>query len=142
MNTELLFSSGSAALFPEARPVLETLSEILRDLPVRVHVEGFTDNVPISTPTFPSNWELSGARASSVIRLFVENGLNPAKMAAVGFGEHRPVSDNDTPEGRSQNRRVTIVILADFDRRVGQAAEPASLREGVDRSPASSLEDR
>jgi chemotaxis protein MotB len=142
MNTELLFSSGSAALFPEARPILETLSDILRDLPVRIHVEGFTDNVPINTPAFPSNWELSGARASSVIRLFVENGLNPEKMAAVGFGEYRPISDNDTPEGRSQNRRVTIVILADFNRREGQAAEPASLREGMDRSSASPLEDR
>lgn len=138
INTELLFASGSAALFPEARPVLDTLSDILRDLPVRVHVEGFTDNLPISTPAFPSNWELSGARASSVIRLFAENGLNPAKMAAIGFGEHRPVSDNDTPEGRSQNRRVTIVILADFDRRVGQVAEPESLREDVDRRPEAS----
>lgn len=139
INTELLFASGSAALFPEARPVLDTLSDILRDLPVRVNVEGFTDNLPISTPAFPSNWELSGARASSVIRLFAENGLNPAKMAAIGFGEHRPITDNDTPEGRSQNRRVTIVILADFDRRVGQVAEPESLREDVDRSPEASL---
>jgi chemotaxis protein MotB len=142
INTELLFASGSAALFPEARPVLDTLSDILRDLPVRINVEGFTDNLPISTPAFPSNWELSGARASSVIRLFAENGLNPAKMAAVGFGEHRPISDNDTPEGRSRNRRVTIVILADFDRRVGEAAQPESLREDVDRGPEASLLER
>jgi chemotaxis protein MotB len=142
INTELLFASGSAALFPEARPVLDTLSDILRDLPVRINVEGFTDNLPISTPAFPSNWELSGARASSVIRLFAENGLNPAKMAAVGFGEHRPISDNDTPEGRSRNRRVTIVILADFDRRVGEVAQPESLREDVDRGPEASLLER
>lgn len=139
INTELLFASGSAGLYPEARPILETLSDILKDLPVRVNVEGFTDNLPINTPAFPSNWELSGARASSVIRLFVENGLNPAKMAAIGFGEHRPISDNDTAEGRSQNRRVTIVILADFDRRVGQVAEPESLREDMERSPEAPL---
>lgn len=129
INTSLLFASGSAEIFPEARPVLDELSGILEDLPVRVHVEGFTDDVPISTAQFPSNWELSAARASSVLRLLVENGLDPTTMAAIGFGEYRPIADNETPEGRRQNRRVTIVILADHAPRLDRRLDPGALRD-------------
>ena len=133
INTSFLFSSGSADIFPEARPILEELAEILSDLPVRVHVEGFTDDVPISTPVFPSNWELSAGRASSVLRLLADRGLDPTRMAAIGFGEHRPIADNDTPEGRQQNRRVVIVVLADQRPRVNDALPADVLRDGLDR---------
>lgn len=136
INTSLLFASGSADLFPDARPVLEDLAEILGAFPVRIHAEGFTDDVPINTPSFPSNWELSAGRAATVIRLFAENGLDPTTMAAIGFGEHRPIADNDSAEGRMKNRRVTIVILAEARPREDLPLEPESLREGLDRAQA------
>ena len=135
INTSLLFASGSAELFADARPVLEELAGILGPFPVRIHAEGFTDNVPINTPAFPSNWELSAGRAASVIRLFAENGLDPTTMAAIGFGEYRPIADNAFAEGRMKNRRVTLVILAQKRPRSDRSLEPDSLREGLDRSP-------
>ncbi len=138
INTSLLFDSGSAQIFPEARPILEEVGEILRDLPVRVHVEGFTDDVPISTPAFPSNWELSAGRAASVLRLLADHGLDPVRMAAIGFGEHRPIADNGTPEGRQQNRRVVIVVLADERPRAQTASSPKSLHDDLDRRPGPS----
>lgn len=133
INTSLLFASGSAALYPQALPILEELAVILKDLPVRVHVEGFTDDVPISTPVFPSNWELSAGRASSVLRLLVERGVDPTQMAAIGFGEYRPIADNDTPEGRQQNRRVVIVVMADQRPRAHGGLPSENLRDDIDR---------
>lgn len=73
-------------------------------------MEGHTDTLPISTPYFPSNWELSAVRASSVVRLFVESGVAPARLTAAGYADQRPVADNSTAEGRARNRRVTILI--------------------------------
>ncbi len=134
INTSLLFASGSADLFPEAGPVLQELAEILGAFPVRIHAEGFTDDVPINTPSFPSNWELSAGRAATVIRLFAENGLDPTTMAAIGFGEHRPIADNDSAEGRMKNRRVTIVILAAPQVREDQPLEPEGLHEDLERT--------
>jgi chemotaxis protein MotB len=133
INTSLLFASGSAQLSAEAAPVLEELAGILRDFPARIRVEGFTDTVPISTPVFPSNWELSAARAASVVHLFSRNDVDPTRMAAIGYGEFRPVASNDTPEGRRQNRRVTIVVLADGDMRMEEATRPEALREDMER---------
>lgn len=111
IKTSILFASGSARLEQTALAVLEKLAEILRGFPNPIEVEGFTDNLPISTPAFPSNWELSAARAASVVHLFMNQGVRPGRMAAIGYGEHRPIADNDTPEGRNRNRRVVIVIL-------------------------------
>lgn len=133
INTSLLFASGSAQLSRDAVPVLERIASILRDYPARINVEGFTDTVPISTPVFPSNWELSAARAASVVHLFNRNGLDPTRMAAIGFGEYRPVASNETAEGRRQNRRVTIVVLADRRPRLDDATTPESLRDDMDR---------
>jgi chemotaxis protein MotB len=113
IKTSILFASGSARLFGEAVPVLEELAGILARFPNPVQVEGFTDNVPISTLAYPSNWELSAARAASVVHLFTRAGVLPERMVAIGYGEYRPVADNDTPEGRAKNRRVVIVIPAD-----------------------------
>lgn len=115
INTDLLFPVGIAQVAAAATPTLERLADILQPLPNRIRIEGHTDDVPISTPRFPSNWELSAARASSVVRLFQERGVAPARMAVIGLGEFRPAGDNTSLEGRNRNRRVTIVVLADND---------------------------
>ncbi len=112
IRDSVLFPSGSARLQDEAIPILRELARILQQFPNPLRIEGHTDNIPIHTVVYPSNWELSAARAASVIRLFEQAGIDPTRMVAQGYGEFRPVADNDTPEGRAQNRRVTIVVLA------------------------------
>ncbi len=121
INTSILFGSGSARLESTAVPVLESLAQILSRFPNPIHVEGFTDAVPINTLAYPSNWELSAARAASVVNLFTRSGIEPTRMAAIGYGEFRPVADNSTEEGRARNRRVVLVIEAGADAR-GQVA--------------------
>ena len=111
IKTSILFPSGSASLQHEALPVLSQIAKILKDFPNPIRVEGFTDSVPINTKAFPSNWELSAGRAASVVHLFTGEGIEPKRMAAVGFGEYRPIADNSTPDGRNKNRRVVILIL-------------------------------
>ena len=113
IKSSILFTSGSAALAPKARPVLKEVASILGKFHNQVQVEGFTDNVPIANETFPSNWELSAARAASVVHLFAESGLKPERMSAIGYGEYKPVASNDTVSGRSQNRRIGVVLLSD-----------------------------
>ncbi|MDX1519100.1 MAG: flagellar motor protein MotD [Gammaproteobacteria bacterium] len=112
INNNVLFPSGSARLNSEALPILISLSEVFKTFNNAIQVEGFTDNEPIRTTAFPSNWELSAARAASVVHLFMKAGIEPDRMVAVGYGEHRPVASNDTEEGRRRNRRVVIVIPA------------------------------
>jgi chemotaxis protein MotB len=107
-----LFPSGQATISPQSAKVLGDVAKILAPLPNPVRVEGFTDNVPISSAQFPSNWELSAARAGSVVRLFEENGLPAPRMVAVGRGENLPVASNDTDAGRTKNRRVQITVLS------------------------------
>lgn len=109
-NSQLLFDSASAVLDQQYRPVLIEIAEILGTMDNAIDVEGFTDDVPIETERFPSNWELSAARAVAVIRLLAEKGVEPSRMVAVGYGPHRPAASNDTAEGRARNRRVIIVI--------------------------------
>ena len=87
IKSSLLFPSGGSDLVPASIPVLQKLSKIFRELPNRIHVEGFTDNQPINTVIFPSNWELSTARAAAVVRLFESNGIAASRMAAIGYGE-------------------------------------------------------
>ena len=117
LKTSILFASGEARLKPSAVTTLTEIAGILTTLPNPVQVEGFTDNVPISTSQFPSNWELSAARAASVVHLFTQNGVNPERMIAIAYGEHRALDSNDTPEGRSRNRRVVLVIPTKEDAR-------------------------
>lgn len=112
INTSILFDSGSASLENDALPVLKQLADVLKKYPNAIQVEGFTDNVPIDTSMFPSNWELSAHRAASVVHLFMDQGVQPDRMAAIGYGEYRPIADNATAEGRRKNRRVVVVILA------------------------------
>ncbi|WP_353684490.1 OmpA family protein [Thermodesulfovibrio sp. 3907-1M] len=107
----LLFSSGSAELKPEAYDALTRIAEKLKEIPGKVAIEGHTDNVPISSSIYKSNWELSAARASSVLHFLLQKGLNPDRFMIAGYGEYRPVASNDTEEGRAKNRRVELIIL-------------------------------
>ncbi len=113
IKDSVLFPSGSAQLQPRAIPALQQVAGILREAANPVRVEGFTDNVPINTLLYPSNWELSTVRAASVVRLFTREGIAPERLSALGYGEFRPVATNDTAAGRAQNRRVVLVVLAD-----------------------------
>jgi len=111
IKTSVLFTSGKADLTAAAKPVLLKVAKVLERHPNPLQVEGFTDNVPINTRIFPSNWELSAARAASVVHLFARMGVKPEQMAAVGYGEFRPIADNKTADGRQRNRRVVVVVL-------------------------------
>lgn len=120
MKSQMLFESGSARLSPQAMPALEGLARVLGPAGNAVRVEGHTDNRPISTLQFPSNWELSAARAASVVHFLTRVGIEPGRMAAIGYAEHRPIGENATDEGRQRNRRVTLIIL-------GTKANPVTL---------------
>ncbi|MET0064943.1 MAG: flagellar motor protein MotD [Candidatus Thiodiazotropha sp.] len=111
MKDKMLFASASAHLSRTAATALREISEVLAVVPNAVQVEGNTDNRPISTEEFPSNWELSAARAASVVHLMTRYGIDPGRLSAVGYAEHRPVAGNDTAEGRAKNRRVSLVIM-------------------------------
>ncbi|MCP5305685.1 MAG: flagellar motor protein MotD [Chromatiaceae bacterium] len=113
MKDRMLFGSGNAQLSHQVLPVLREMAQTLGRIPSRLLVEGHTDNVPISTAAFPSNWELSAARAASVVHFLARAGVDPQRMSAVGLGEYRPLAENTTVEGRAANRRVTVVVLAD-----------------------------
>jgi chemotaxis protein MotB len=113
INASVLFASGQASLEPGSVKALRAVGGVLAQVPNDVQVEGFTDNTPINTIAFPSNWELSTARASSVVRLLAESGAPSERLVAVGYGEFRPIDINSTPEGRARNRRVTIMILSE-----------------------------
>ena len=110
INASVLFAPGDARLDIAAARALIAVADILVPTDFPLTVEGHTDNVPISNVAFPSNWELSTVRAASVVRLFIEAGIDPRRLSAIGYADQRPVSDNATPEGRQQNRRVAITI--------------------------------
>ncbi len=110
INASVLFAPGEARLDLGAVRALAAVGRIIAPTDFPIVVEGHTDNIPISTPQFPSNWELSGARASSVVRLFIEVGVDPRRLTATGYADQRPVSDNAAPDGRQRNRRVAITI--------------------------------
>lgn len=113
---DILFESGSATLGADGRGTLNEVATVLAGIDDRVfQVEGHTDNVPIATARFPSNWELSTARALSVVRLLVDQGVSPEALSGAGYGEFRPVASNDTPESRRRNRRIEIVMLPNLD---------------------------
>ncbi len=118
IKSRMLFRTGSAVLSLEALAVLDKVARILAPDDHEIQVEGHTDNVPIRTRQYPSNWELSAARAASVVHFLAGKGIAPARMAAIGYGEYRPIADNATTEGRQKNRRVSLVIL-------GRGVDPA-----------------
>jgi len=124
INTNFLFASGSSTVASEAVPVIRQLAGLLHNAGVRLQVEGHTDSVPISTAQFPSNWELSAGRAASVVHLMSAYGINPGYMAAVGYGEHRPVADNNSADGRRKNRRVVIIVMSGQEKERELASSP------------------
>jgi chemotaxis protein MotB len=108
---KVLFPSGSATLSKDGKATLGKVAEAFKDLKDRiVRVEGHTDDVPIKSAAFPSNWELSTGRALAVVRFLQSAGVDPAKLAAAGYGEWQPIAPNDTAEGRAQNRRIEISL--------------------------------
>ncbi|MBV9826685.1 MAG: OmpA family protein [Alphaproteobacteria bacterium] len=112
INDVLLFSSGKAQLTSDALPLIDQVAGILKGLPYQIQVNGFTDNAPIHNPQFDSNWDLSATRAISVVKRFVSAGVDPGLIVGAGFGEYHPVVSNSTPEGKAQNRRVSIVVVS------------------------------
>ncbi len=146
LNSSLLFGSGDAMPSDNAFAIIDKVAAILKPFANPVHVEGFTDNQPIRTAQYPTNWELSSARAASIVRLLAMGCVNPGRMASVGYGEYQPVTGNDTPEGRARNRRVVLVISRNLEVRrsltstgAANATPDAALRRaGTQSAPASS----
>jgi chemotaxis protein MotB len=110
ISEPLLFETGQAEIKAEANAILAAIAEILIPLPFEVRIEGHTDNIPISTARFPSNWELSYARSLALTSRFIEHGVAPARFQVIGYGEFRPMADNTTAQGRAINRRVEIFV--------------------------------
>lgn len=125
INASVLFKSGEAVLQPQSSEALAAVAEVLKQVDNPIQVEGHTDNIPIKSPSFPSNWELSSSRAGSVVRLFTERGVPAARMVAIGYADNRPVDTNATPDGRSRNRRVNVLILNE----VGGVASEITLQD-------------
>lgn len=136
IRTDVLFPSGVASLSTPAQGILSSMASILAPFGNALRIEGFTDNVPIATAAFPSNWELSAARAASVARLFAEHGINPDRLGIVGWGEVRPIADNATTEGRNQNRRVLVVVMGGREQ---PAQRPTRNLQDLAADPASPL---
>lgn len=114
MKEAILFEPGSATLKDEGLDVLKKLEGLIGNFKNDLVVEGYTDDVPMSSPKFPTNWELSTARAVSVVRYLSEmEGVEPERLSAVGYGEYRPIKPNDSAENRASNRRVNILIIFD-----------------------------
>jgi len=111
LKEAVLFDSGSAELKVQAKKILKGVIDELKKLPNDIIVEGHTDNVPIRSGIYRSNFELSMARAYSVIKFMQDEGIDPKRLSGIGYGEYKPIADNSTPEGRAKNRRIEISIL-------------------------------
>ncbi len=143
INADILFPSGAGEFAPVAEPVLDKLAEVLKPFPNPIRVEGHTDDRPIRTTEFPSNWELSAARAASVVHQFMRQGIDPLRLEIVGFGEFHPRQSNDTNEGRNANRRVVVLVLEEVAPGATVTARttdqtPENAAAGVDLADASS----
>ncbi len=146
INADILFPSGAGEFSAAAAPVLDKLAEVLKPFPNPIRVEGHTDDRPIRTAAFPSNWELSAARAASVVHEFTKAGIDPLRLEIVGFGEFRPRQPNDSVEGRNANRRVAILVLEEIPPAstlsAGSSANPAAGGAGVVTADAAAPDDR
>ncbi len=112
INASILFGAAEAKLNPESIQILQPIADILKDQSQLIHVAGYTDNKVINNAYYPSNWELSAARASSVVRLLIDAGIDSKRLAAVGNADNQAIATNATPEGRMRNRRVQLSIMA------------------------------
>lgn len=110
INDSLLFAPGQARLESASVNAMLGVAQVVASSDFPVTIEGHTDDIPISTPQFPSNWELSAVRATTVLRLFVDAGVSASRLTAIGYGDQHPVESNSTPDGRARNRRVNILI--------------------------------
>ncbi|NHN39403.1 flagellar motor protein MotD [Pseudomaricurvus alcaniphilus] len=136
LKSSVLFDSAEATPTLQARSIFADIAALLGKFDNPVQVEGFTDNVPINNTRYPSNWELSAARATAAVKLLVEGGIAPERLAAVGYGEYRPVADNATVEGRAANRRVVLMIAREKVERpnvqteaeISRAVEPPAVQ--------------
>lgn len=124
LKSELLFKPGAANIQLEAELILQDIATVLVDYDTTVRVEGFTDNKPIQSDRFPSNWELSAGRAAAVVKMLARMGLDPHKLAAVGYGEFQPKASNVTEAGRAANRRVVLMVSRTSPLRVDLSAAP------------------
>lgn len=125
INDSILFPLGQARLQPASGSALLAIAQVLSASDFPITIEGHTDNAPISTPQFPSNWELSAVRATTVLRLFNDGGIGSERLTAIGYGETRPIETNTTPEGRARNRRVSILIDSN------RPEEPTEIAQGA-----------
>ncbi|TFV93897.1 flagellar motor protein MotD [Oxalobacteraceae bacterium OM1] len=114
INASVLFATGEAKLSGDSSEALRAVAAVLKDDDHAIRVEGHTDSVPIRTAVFPSNWELSSVRASSVVRLMIDSGIDERRLTAVGYAATQPVGPNETAEGRMRNRRVVVMILSNI----------------------------
>ena len=147
INADILFPSGAGEFTPAAEPVLDKLAEVLKPFPNPIRVEGHTDDRPIRTAAFPSNWELSAARAASVVHQFTKQGVDPLRLEIVGFGEFHPRQPNDTNEGRNANRRVVVLVLEEVMPGAPMTARttdktPETAAPGVELADSSTAENR
>ncbi len=147
INTDILFPSGAGEFAPTAEPVLDKLAQVLKPFPNPIRVEGHTDDRPIRTASFPSNWELSAARAASVVHQFTRQGIDPLRLEIVGFGEFHPRQPNGTIEGRNANRRVVVLVLEEVSAGAPVTARttdqtPATAGPGVEMADSSSAANR
>ena len=125
LSNDVLFDSGKTDLKEVGKKTLTEIAQVLRTMPERrFQVAGHTDNVKISTPRFPSNWELSTARAVEVVKLLVDAGMDSRNLSAAGYGEFAPLESNDLPDSRSKNRRIEITLVPNLDE-VASVAAPA-----------------
>jgi len=131
LPSAVLFNSGGIELSEPAVEIVSELADALKSFNNVVRVEGFTDDVPISGGQFNSNWELSAARASEVVKLLVEAGVEPRRLAAVGYGEHQPVASNSTEEGRIRNRRIVLMVSTQDKLREDVHVEPEVVADGA-----------
>ncbi len=129
-SERFFFDSGDASIRPDVAPMLHIIGESLEKIPNHIRIEGHTDSVPIRTARFPSNWELSTARATSIVHyLLTHHQFVPTRLSAAGYGEFRPIASNDSAEGHAQNRQVDIVILSGRERESepGQEGKPGQV---------------
>ena len=136
LKDSILFASGGAELSLQAQAIFDEIAGILKGYPNPIQVEGYTDNIPISNPRYPSNWELSSARASAIVKLLAARGVAPQRLSAVGFGEFQPVASNEHPAGRAQNRRVALMIARRKIERPGAPVDQQLERAREMSSPA------